>query len=219
MKKHIKILVDLGMTVLLLLLMVYERIGAAAHEWLGIVLFLLVVLHHVLNRKWSKNLLKGKYRPMRISQTTVVALVLCAMLGSMVSGIVMSRHALAFLPIRGGTNWARTMHMLCGYWGFILMGLHLGMNWRMIVGTVSRQLKPSQIRAKGNQAVGFAIAAYGAYAFVKRDLPNYILMRNHFAFFDFSEPLIWLLADYLAIMGTFVWVGHRFAILLNHLKG
>lgn len=30
MKKYIKILVDFGMTVLLLLLMAYERVGAAA---------------------------------------------------------------------------------------------------------------------------------------------------------------------------------------------
>ena len=136
MKKYIKILVDFGMTVLLLLLMAYERVGAAAHEWLGIALFLLVVLHHVLNRKWSGNLLNGRYRPMRIAQTVLVALVLCAMLGSMASGIVLSRHALAFLPVRGGASWARTVHMLCGYWGFVLMGLHLGLHWGMILSLI-----------------------------------------------------------------------------------
>lgn len=196
MKKYIKILVDFGMTVLLLLLMAYERVGAAAHEWLGIALFLLVVLHHVLNRKWSGNLLNGRYRPMRIAQTVLVALVLCAMLGSMASGIVLSRHALAFLPVRGGASWARTVHMLCGYWGFLLMGLHLGLHWGMIAGMISRHTLPlcgqqeseyiqnSQLRKiyrpKRSQRLRCRIYAMGSWGRAYyRDFSNYTLPYRH----------------------------------------
>ena len=49
------------MTVLLLLLMTYERIGGAVHEWLGISIFVLFVLHHILNIKWTRALFKGRY--------------------------------------------------------------------------------------------------------------------------------------------------------------
>lgn len=52
-----KIIVDLGMTVLLMLLMAFERIGRTAHEWIGAGMFVLFILHHILNLKWSKNLL------------------------------------------------------------------------------------------------------------------------------------------------------------------
>ena len=38
-KTSLKIVVDIGMTVMLLFLMTYERIGEAAHEWLGIGMF------------------------------------------------------------------------------------------------------------------------------------------------------------------------------------
>lgn len=48
MKKYRKLIVDAAMSVLLLLLMAYELIGAAVHEWLGIAMFVLVILHHVL---------------------------------------------------------------------------------------------------------------------------------------------------------------------------
>lgn len=41
------------------------------------------------------------------------------MLSSMVSGIVMSRYVFDFLPIQGGWGWARTLHMLAAYWGFL----------------------------------------------------------------------------------------------------
>lgn len=56
-KMIMKIVVDIAMTIALLLLMTYELIGQAAHEWVGIGMFALFVLHHILNGKWSKNLL------------------------------------------------------------------------------------------------------------------------------------------------------------------
>ena len=68
-----KICVDSGMTVVLLFLMTYEMIGQALHEWLGVGMFLLFVIHHVLNRRWFGVLLKGKYTTFRIWQTAVVA--------------------------------------------------------------------------------------------------------------------------------------------------
>jgi hypothetical protein len=50
-KTILKIVVDIGMTVMLLFLMAYELIGEAAHEWLGIGMFVLFIIHHILNRK------------------------------------------------------------------------------------------------------------------------------------------------------------------------
>ena len=53
MKQQIilKIVVDIGMTVMLLLLMTYELIGEAAHGRLGVGIFALFITHHILNRK------------------------------------------------------------------------------------------------------------------------------------------------------------------------
>ena len=49
-KTILKIVVDIGMTVMLLLLMAYERIGAAVHEWLGMAMFVLFIIHHYSDR-------------------------------------------------------------------------------------------------------------------------------------------------------------------------
>ena len=68
-KTILKIVVDIGMTVMLLFLMTYELIGAAAHEWLGIGMFVLFITHHILNRKWIRCVFKGKYTLFRIWQT------------------------------------------------------------------------------------------------------------------------------------------------------
>ncbi|WP_286082623.1 hypothetical protein [Parablautia intestinalis] len=60
-KTILKIVIDIGMTVMLLLLMACELIGEAAHKWLGIGMFVLFIIHHILNRKWSRSVFKGKY--------------------------------------------------------------------------------------------------------------------------------------------------------------
>lgn len=44
---------------------------------------------------------------LRVWQTLLVILVLASMIGSMVSGIILSRRALSFLPISGGRSFAR----------------------------------------------------------------------------------------------------------------
>lgn len=214
-----KILVDIGMTAALLLLMAYSLIGEKAHEWIGCAMFLLFIVHHCLNIKWCRNLFKGRYTPFRTVQTLLVALILCSMVGSMVSGIVLSRHVFADLPIEGGSAWARTVHMICAYWGFVIMSLHLGLHWNMMMGMGKKLFKkPSKVRTWIARGTAVAIAAYGVYAFGVRQIGEYMLMKTPFVFFDFDEPLIFFYLDYLAVMGLFVCLGHYGSKLLKKHK-
>lgn len=64
------------------------------------------------------------------------------------------------------------------------------------------------------QVLAVLIAGYGVFAFIKRDIWNYMTLKNHFAFFDFSEPVTFFLLDYLAVMGLFVFIGHYFGRIL-----
>lgn len=208
-KMKVKIATDMAMTILLILLMAYELVGQAVHEWIGIGMFVLFVLHHVLNSKWSRAIRKGKYTPLRILQTILVAAILLTMFGSMISGVILSRHVFSFLPIRGGRSLARTLHMLAAYWGFVFMSLHLGLHWSMIMGIAQKYIvKPSEIRKWVLRGIAFLTAGYGIYAFVKRDIGNYMLLKNQFVFFDFEEPFILFLIDYAAVMGVFVFAGY-----------
>lgn len=200
------------MTVALLFLMTYELIGQATHEWIGVAIFILFIVHHILNRKWSTHLLKGKYTLYRMMQTVLVFGVLAAMIGAMVSGIILSRHVFSFLPINGGRSLARSIHMLSAYWGLVLMSLHLGFHWSMMMGMARKLVKKqSSWRTWILRLAAFLIAGFGLWAFVKRQIGSYMLLRNRFVFFDFDEPLVFFLADYIAIMGLFVMIGHYFS--------
>lgn len=217
-KQILKITVDVAMTIALLLLMAYELIGQAAHEWLGIGTFTLFVLHHILNRYWHRGVFKGRHTAMRWMQTTFVVLILLTMCGSMVSGILLSRHALSFLTVSGGV-FARNLHMLSAYWGFVLISLHLGFHWSIVVGMAKKLVvKPSKFRKYTLRSIALLIAGYGVYAFFKRDVGGYLILANQFAFFDFEEPFLWFLLDYMACMGTCISIGHYGSALFRDVK-
>lgn len=215
-KMVLKIGVDIAMTVVLLLLMSYELIGRAAHEWIGVSMFVLFVLHHILNSKWSRNILKGRYTAIRILQTALVIAIFLCMMGSMVSGVILSHHVFAFLPIRSGQSWARTMHLLSSYWGFVLMSLHLGVHWNMMIGIIKKYFGSSSIKRTWLlRIVAVAIAIYGIFAFVHREIGSYLFLRSEFVFLNFEEPLIFFFFDYIAVMGFVVFVGYYFTIFLK----
>lgn len=210
-KAILKIAIDLIMTVLLLILMAYMLTGQEVHEWLGAGMIVLFITHNVLNFKWYKNLLKGKYTPYRALQTIVNLLVLVSILGLMVSGIMMSGYVFAFLPIRGGMNFARQLHMLASYWGFIFMSFHLGLHWNMILMMIRKAAKAAPAAGTRKfvlRVIAAMIAAYGLYAFFKHDIGSYLFLTMMFIFFDFEQPPFLFFADYLAIMGLFVVLAH-----------
>lgn len=203
-KMILKISIDLVMTVLLLLQMAYMLIGNTAHEWIGATMFVLFILHHVLNIRWYRNLFKGRYSGFCVLQTAVNFSVLLCMLGLMVSGIIMSRDVFSFLPIDGGMGFARMLHMVAAYWGFLLMSAHLGLHWGMIMGMVRKirkQKEPSKIQTWTLRILVLLISGFGVYAFVKHNLLSYMFMKNQFVFFDMQQPLISFLTEYLAMMG------------------
>ena len=146
---------------------------------------------------------------MRMMQAGLVLLILCAMAGLMISGSILSRHALSFLPIKGGRSFARNLHMISAYWGFVLMSVHLGFHWSMMLGMAKKFFpKPSAVRKWAGRILAFMIAGYGIYAFIKRDIGDYMLLRSHFVFFDYEEPLVFFYLDYIAVMGLSLLFGN-----------
>lgn len=220
-KQIAKVSVDAAMTLGMLFLMGYHLWGDTAHEWVGAGLFLLFILHHILNWRWWAGLFRGRYTFVRILQATINLLTLAAMLGLMVSGVILSSKVFAFLQIRGHMAFARRLHMAASYWGFLLMTAHLGLHWGMLLGMVQKAGKtklPGKPASHWLTLPGVLAAAYGAAAIVKRDLATYLFLRAEFVFLDFSESKLLFYLDYLAIMGTFIFLAHLTAKLLRKHK-
>lgn len=195
------------MVLLLPLLMAYSLIGEAFHEVAGTSMFLLFLAHHWLNRAWLKNLSRGKYTALRIFQTCLNLLLLVFMIVQPLCGILMSKHLYTFLPTEGLSSPARAVHLPLANWGFVLMCLH--------AGTHLGSMLP---KGSGEKAVliGLGVVSfYGVYAFFKRQIPQYMFLKLPFVFFDYGEPRIFFLLDYLSIMILFAMIGYGVTLLLT----
>ena len=195
------------MVVLLPLLMAYSLIGETFHEAAGTVMLVLFGLHHWFNRAWWKNLFRGRYSPQRIFQTALNLLLLIFMIVQPLCGILMSKHLFTFLPTDGISSVARAIHLPLSNWGFVLMSLHAGTH-------LGAMLPKGKKKAVVLGCLG-AVSLYGVYAFVKRQIPAYMFLKLPFAFFDFNEPRVLFLADYLTVMVFFAMLGYG---LMNLLK-
>lgn len=209
-KRKTKMVVDMFMISLLPILMAYSLVGEAAHEWIGLTMMVLFLTHNSLNAPWYKNILKGRYSGIRILTAVINILLAGIMLSLMVSGILLSKHVFAALPVSKDISAARMVHLSASYWGLVLMSLHLGFHWK---GMVQHLNNHSALRL-----CSWLIPLYGVYALLHRQLLTYMFLRNQYVFFDFSEPIVYFLLDYIAVMGLFVWLGYYIIKFLSNRK-
>lgn len=201
--KSIKRIIDILMTLILIPLMAYQVTGEAAHEWIGISMVLLVIIHQMLNRKWYAALFKGNYKPFRILSTIINVLLLVSFVLTAISGMSMSNHAVPFLYNLVNVNTARVMHLAFSYWSFILMGLHIGLH----IGAMTAMM-PKNVK-KVLSIVFTIFAGYGFYLFLKSGIINYITFKTHFAFLDYEKTAILVFVENLAMISFFAFMGHN----------
>lgn len=218
--RKIKVLLDAAMTLALLFLMGYPFWGNTAHEWVGIGIFALMIAHHLLNLGWCRAIFKGRYTPARSFQLVLNLLTLCAMLVLLYSSLVISRHVFGFLQL-GGMALARRLHLLSSYWSMVLMSLHLGLHWQILLSAAEKRWagRPrSRPRAALFFVLGLAIAAYGVYAFFARDYPTYLFAQSEFVFFDYEESPVLFYLDTISMMGAFIFLSHFLSRGLKRLR-
>lgn len=217
-KTMIKVLVDVIMTALFLALMAFHITGNKVHEWLGASLFILFILHHILNWNWYKSLFKGNYAAVRILHTAVNMLLMAAMIGMLVSGVMLSREVFDFLNISAG-RLGRRLHMVSTSWGFLLMSIHLGFHWGMVVNAAKKLTNKSDRNITiASRLAAVILSVYGVYALIFREIWNKLFLLVEYAFFDYEEPALLFFADYTAIMGLFACVAYYSVKLIRKTK-
>ena len=172
--KSKRLFIDTAMVALLPMLMAYSLIGERFHEIAGTVMLCLFIAHHWLNRAWLKGLLRGRYTLRRVFQMALDLLLLIFMIAQPVTGILMSKHLYSFLPTANLSAAVRAIHLPLANWGFMLMCVHAGTHLE----------KPLRKLPRAGKAAFVLIAAYGCYAFIKRQLPAYMFLKTSFVFFD-----------------------------------
>lgn len=213
--KHLRMGIDLAMTALIPLLMAYSLIGESFHEIAGSLMFLLFIVHHLINRRWWIGLFKGKYSPARVFRTVVNFLLLVFMFLQPVSGILISKHLYTFVRVGQLTARAREIHLAGAYWGLMLMCIHAGIHLRVPMTRLGK--RKSRLAAVIRDAAA-VISIWGIHVFLKRNLAAYMFLQQKFAFIDPSQSKLVFFIEYLAMMILFATLGCTIDLMLTHKK-
>ncbi|MBR6147870.1 MAG: SUMF1/EgtB/PvdO family nonheme iron enzyme [Lachnospiraceae bacterium] len=205
----IKRIVDVCMTALLLFLMAYQVTGEVLHEWIGIGMTILMIIHQILNRKWYRAAFKGKYNAYRTVTTVINIALFISFALTAFCGMSMSGHAVPFLYGMTKVSFARRMHLSMSHWAFVLMGLHLGMH---IPVMLARLKVADKIKMVISAAV-CVVAGIGLFLFIKNGMTDYLFFRVPFAFLDYEKAGILVLFENILMLSFWAFIGTEVAVV------
>ncbi len=205
----IKRIVDAALTVLLLFLMAYQVTGEALHEWIGIGMTALVILHQLLNRKWYGALFEGRYNAYRAVTSAIDVLLICSFALTAFCGMSMSGHAVPFLYGMAPVSFARQTHLSMSHWSFVLMGLHLGLHIPAMAAALKLNNKTKTLLA----CVFACLGGVGLWLFLRSGIADYLFFRVPFAFLDYEKAGALVLLENLLMLSFWAFIGTRAALI------
>ena len=208
----IKRIVDVCMTVLLLCLMAYQVTGEALHEWIGIGMTFLVIIHQILNRKWYGAIFKGKYNAYRIITSIINVTLLLSFALTAFCGMSMSGHAVPFLYGMTKVSFARRMHLSMSHWAFVLMGVHLGMH---IPVMFARFKLTDKLKTLLSVAL-CVVAGIGLFLFIRNGMLDYLFFRVPFAFLDYEKAGILVFLENILMLLFWAFIGTEVAVVCRN---
>lgn len=207
--KGLRLAVDGCMLVLLLCLMAYQVTGEKLHEWTGICMTLVVIVHQILNRRWYAAVFRGRYNAYRSLTTLVNLLLLAAMMATALCGMAMSGYAVPFLYWPGGVYLVRPAHLAMSHWSFLLLGLHLGLHLPLMVG----RWKLGAGAQIALSLLGTVLAGIGFWLLLRNRLSDYLFFRVPFAFLDYEKAGCLVFLENALILTACAFLGAQMAAL------
>ncbi|MEN6351190.1 MAG: cytochrome b/b6 domain-containing protein [Syntrophomonas sp.] len=146
-KNRIKFSLDLLMALSLLFLMVPVVLGQTVHEWAGLVIGVVFIVHIVLNWNWIKAITLKLHRQLTLRVRLNYMLNLLIFIGFaaiLLSGMYISKTIdFSWLGIDGGgrVGW-KLLHTSVSYLTFIIVGIHAGMNFPWVIHVIQKGFQP-----------------------------------------------------------------------------
>ncbi|NJO32875.1 MAG: DUF4405 domain-containing protein [Rhodospirillales bacterium] len=202
----VRLILDMIAASLLLLALAYWWLGNGVHELAGTAMFLLVIAHNVFNRRWYGTISRPGWQARKIVNVSVTALLATTMLVLLVTSIVISRTLPELIPGGGGFT-MRQIHILAAYWALIIVSVHLGLRWPMIMGVVRTLLgislgRPSRTLAL--RLVTAALAITGIWASFELGIGSQLTMQTSLDWWNFEESVAGFFIRCISIAGLYI---------------
>lgn len=200
--KKTKMIIDILMYLIFIILMGHHITENLIHEILGTTLFILFIIHHILNYRYYKTIFKGKYTFKRALVLITDLLLLISMICMIISAINISSDVFSFLNIPTKI-WGRKLHMLSTSWGFVLMSIHVGLHLNLLINKLNKKMKDNTFEYV-YYLILILLVVYGIYSFIKLNLISDMFLLNAFKYYDFNESLI---IFYLHVLSSSLFIG------------
>jgi hypothetical protein len=209
MSSNRRLAVDFALLAMALPLLAYQWTGNALHEWGGIALLVLVIVHNASNFAWYKRAL----HPVTLQawlRTTVNFLLAVSFLVLIGSAIAISRTVFPF-PHGSGGLVLRQIHVSAAYWFLVLAAFHLGLHWEGVSGRIfgiMGRVGKNRAFVVTLRILAFVAALWGVREFVNRDVFYKLILYNSFGPDGAEETLMSNLAGHLCLLCAFALPAH-----------
>jgi hypothetical protein len=188
---------------LLLLGLAYWWLGNLVHEIAGTAMFLLLIAHNLFNRRWWGGVPRARREARSLFNIGVTLALLMVMLTLLVTSVLISNALATILPPWGGFT-VRQIHTLAAYWVLVIVAIHLGLRWPMLMG-VMRNLfginKPNALRTFVLRMIALSVALHGVWSFAVLGLGGKLSMRMTLDWWNFEEAVAGFFVHCAAVAG------------------
>jgi hypothetical protein len=188
---------------LLLVGLAYWWLGNVVHEVVGTSMFLLLIAHNFFNRRWYGSVPRTPREQRSLFNVSVTFALLIAMLTLLVTSVLISNALSTFLPAWGGFT-VQQIHTLAAYWSLVIVSIHLGLRWPMLMA-IARNLfgitTPRALRTIAFRALAVAIAIHGIWSSYELGLGTKLSMRMTLDWWNFEESVVGFFIHCIAVAG------------------
>lgn len=205
---------------LLLFAFAYFWQGNSAHELAGIGMFLLLAVHNVFHRRWFATLPKRGQRERRGKFNIALTFMLLAgMLVLLGTSLLISETLFAELRLDDDLT-ARLIHAGVAYWLLVVVAIHLGLRWPLLMGVARKLFGITQANAVCTavlRLIAIGIAVQGLFSVFALNLRARLAFQMSLDWWNFEESVAAFFGHCAAVAGLCMcltyyamqWLQHR----------
>ncbi|GAB4580720.1 MAG: DUF4405 domain-containing protein [Anaerolineales bacterium] len=148
-----KFAIDSLLFVAFLLVFNTHLTGKTIHEWLGMAMGAVIIVHLLLSWNWIVGITKKFFSKLKAATRINYLLNLLLFVDFtlvIMTGILISESAMKTLGIElpHDEGW-KQVHLLTSDWAIYLTGIHLALNWRWVIHTLKTLIRKPTIYLRG----------------------------------------------------------------------
>lgn len=183
-------------------------------------MLVLLVVHNVFNRRWYMRMVRSPLDARSVINRAVVLCLATVMLTLLVTSVMVSNTLFATLALDNSFR-AKQLHALAAYWGLIIVAVHVGMRWTILMGIARGVVGikyASSARTWGLRLAAMALAIQGIRSSFALNIGSKLFLQPLPDWWDFGESSAGFFLHCFAVAGFYASVSYYFMLWTQRTK-